>query len=112
MDKGDRTGSSVRLVGSSGAGVGASAMVVSVGAGWERLADMMRVAGSTYTWRSMEVLHEDWTRSSKKIEKGYFGNLTKYRLGYLLPTRGARRCVKKRIRSGGDEDDALKCVRV
>ena len=43
MDKSDRTGSSVRLVRSSGAGVGASAMVVSVGAGWERLADMMRV---------------------------------------------------------------------
>ncbi len=42
MDEDDRTGSSVRLVGSSGAGVGASAMVVPVGSGWERLADMMR----------------------------------------------------------------------
>ena len=80
----------MRRVGSSGAGVGASAMVVSVGAGWERLADMKRAAGSTYTWRSMEVLHAIWTRSFKKIEKEYFGNFTKYRLGDLMPTRGAR----------------------
>ena len=39
----------------------------------------------------------------KKIEKGYFGNLTKYRLGDLLPTHDVRRCVEKRIRSRGDE---------
>ena len=42
MDKNDRMGSSVRRVGSSGAGVGASALVVPVGSGRERLADMMR----------------------------------------------------------------------
>ena len=35
----------------------------------------------------------------KKIEKGYFGNFTKYRLGDLMPTGGARRCIKKWIRS-------------
>ena len=33
---------SVQRVGSSGAGVGASVMVVSVGAGWERLVEMER----------------------------------------------------------------------
>lgn len=71
-DKGDRTGSSVRRVRSSDAGVGASAMVVSVGARWERLANMKRVAGSTYTWRSMEVLHEDGTRSLQKDQEGVF----------------------------------------
>ena len=42
MDEDDRTGSSVRLVGSSGAEVGASALVVPMGSGRERLADMMR----------------------------------------------------------------------
>ena len=71
-DKGDRTGSSVRRVRSSGAGVGASAMVVSVGAGWERLADMKRAVGSTYTWRTMKVLHEDGTRSLLKDREGMF----------------------------------------
>lgn len=42
MDKDDRTESLMRRVPSSGAGVGASVMVVSVGAKWERLADTKR----------------------------------------------------------------------
>ena len=83
-----------------------------MGAGWERLADMMRTAGSTYTWRSKRVLRADGTRSWQKIEKGFFGNFTKYRLGDLLPTHGARWHKVKRIRSREDEDDALKSVRV
>ena len=70
-----------------------------MGTGWERLADMLRAAGSTYTWRSMDVFRADETRSSEKIEEGYFGNFTKYHFGDTWLTRGARRCVKKRIRS-------------
>ena len=81
MDKGDRTGSSVRLVGSSGAGVGASAMVP-VGSGRERLADMeplinLHVAKHGIASRSVDSVF--WRR----IEKGYFGNFTKYRLSAL-----------------------------
>ena len=83
-----------------------------MGTGWERLADTMRAAGSTYTWRSRRLLQQDWTRSSEKIEKGYFGNFTKYRLGDLLPTRDARRRMMKQIRSRGYEDDTLKYVRM
>ena len=85
-------------------------MVVSVGAGWERLADMKRAAGSTYTWRSMGGASRRWDSVLEKIEKGYFGNFTKYRFGDLLPTLGARWCVEKWIKSRGDEDGALKCV--
>ena len=47
MDNDDRTGSSVRLVGSSGAGVGARVSVVPVGSGRERLADMGAADQST-----------------------------------------------------------------
>ena len=111
MDKGDRTGSSVRLVGSSGAGVGASVMVVSVGAGWERLADMMRAvdqptrsgAGDCFDWIGLGL--------RRRIEKGYFGNLTKYHLGDLWLNRGAGRRLEKRFRSIEVEDGALKSVR-
>ena len=82
-----------------------------MGAGWERLADMMRAVGSTYTWRSKRVLRTDGLGLCRKIEKGYFGNFTKYRLGDLLPTRGARWRKVERIRSIEDEDGALRSVR-
>ena len=72
MDKGDRMGSSVRLVGSSGAGVGASAMVVSVGAGWERLADMMRAVDQPTRGEAGDCFAQIWTRSSEKDREGVF----------------------------------------
>ena len=70
-----------------------------MGFGRERLADMMRAvdqptrvgAGDCFGWFGLGP----WRR----IEKGYFGNFTKYRLGDLMPTGGARRCIKKWIRS-------------
>ena len=83
-DKGDRTGSSVRRVRSSGAGVGASAMVVSVGAGWERLADMKRAADQPTRGEAWRCFTKMGLGLCKKIEKGYFGNFTKYRLGDLF----------------------------
>ena len=76
MDKGDRTGSSVRLVGSSGAGVGASAMVVSVGAGWEGLADMMRAIDQPTRGEVGECFAKFGLGLRRRIEKGYFGNFT------------------------------------
>ena len=76
MEKDDRTGSSVRRVGSSGAGVGASAMVVSVGAGWERLADMMRAVDQPTRVEAGDCFAQIGLGLRRRIEKGYFGNLT------------------------------------
>ena len=110
MDKDDRTGSSMQRVDQAARG---SVQVPwwSGGNRWERLADMMRAVGSTYTWRSMDVFRAVQTRSSEKIEKGYFGNLTKYRLCDFCLNRSAGRRKVKWFRSIEDEDDALKCVR-
>ena len=77
MDKGNRTGSSVWLVGSSGAGVGASAMVVSVGAGWERLADMKRAVDQPTCGEAWDCFMKIGLGLWRKIEKGYSGNFTK-----------------------------------
>ena len=112
MDEDDRTGSSMQLVGSSDARVGASALVVPGGSGRERLADMKRAvdqptrggAGDCFDWIGLGL--------RRRIEKGYFGNLTKYHLGDLWLNRGAGRRMVKRFRSSGDEDDALKSVRM
>ena len=71
MDKNDRTDSSVRRVGSSDAGVGASAMVVSVGAGWERLADMGELLINLHVAKQASASHR-WTRSSEKDRGGVF----------------------------------------
>ena len=76
MDKGDRTGSSVRRVGSSGAGVGASAMVVSVGAGRERLADMMRAVDQPTRGEAGECFAKFGLGLRRRTEKRYFGNFT------------------------------------
>ena len=43
-----------------------------VGTGWERLADMKRVAESTYTWRSKRVLHADGLGLRRKDREGVF----------------------------------------
>ena len=70
-----------------------------MGAGWERLADMKRAADQPTRGEAWRCFTKMGLGLCKKIEKGYFGNFTKYRLGDLIPTRGARRCVKKWIRS-------------
>ena len=75
-DKDDRTGSSVRLVGSSAAGVGASAMVVSVGDRWERLADMMRDVDQPTRGKAGDCFTKFGLGLRRRIEKGYFGNFT------------------------------------
>ena len=84
MDKDDRTGSSMQLVGSSDAGVGASALVVSTGAGRERLADMMRAVDQPTRGEGGDCFTMIGLGSWRRIEKGYFGNFTKYRLCDLL----------------------------
>ena len=112
MDKGDRTGSSVQLVGSSGAGVGASALEVPMGFGRERLADMMRAVDQPTRGEACVCFPKTGLSLRRKIKKGYFGNFTKYRLYDLGLNRDARRCVEKRFRSREDEDGALRCVRV
>ena len=113
MDEDDRTGSSVRLVRSSGAGVGASAMVVSVGAGWERLADMKRAARSTYTWRSMGGASRRWDSVfAKRSRRGILVISPNTALVTFCQLTAQRWCKVKRIRSRGDEDGALKYVRV
>ncbi|MGL6084156.1 MAG: hypothetical protein ACRC4N_17595, partial [Gammaproteobacteria bacterium] len=94
-----RTGSSMQLVGSSGAGVGASALEVPMGFGRERLADMMRAVDQPTRGEAGDCFDRIGLGPWRRIEKGYFGNFTKYCLGDLMPTRGARRCVKKWIRS-------------
>ena len=76
MDKDDRTGSSVRLVGSSGTVVGSSAMVVSVEAGWERLANMMRVVDQPTCDEAWDCFTKFGLGLRRRIEKGYFGNFT------------------------------------
>ena len=91
MDKGDRTGSSVRRVGSSGAGVGASAMVVSVGAGWDRLADMVRAVDQPTRGEAGDCFTKIGLGLRRRIEKGYFGNFTKYRMCDFWLNHGADR---------------------
>ena len=76
MDKNDQTGSSVRWVGSSDAGVGASAMVVSVGAGWERLVDMMRAVDQPTRGEADDCFTKIGLGLRRRTEKGYFGNFT------------------------------------
>ena len=70
MDNDDRIGNSVRRVASSGAGVGASAMVDSVGAGWERLADMKRAVDQPTRGEAGECFAQSRLGLCKKIEKG------------------------------------------
>ena len=41
-----------------------------VGTGWERLADMKRVAESTYTWRSRRLLRAVGTKFLEKVREG------------------------------------------
>ena len=72
MDKDDRTGSSVRRVALSDAGVGASVMVVSVGAGWERFADMKRAVDQPTRGKAWDCFAQIWTRSSEKDREGVF----------------------------------------
>ena len=81
----------MRRVGSSGAGVGASAMVVLVGAGWERLVDMERAIDQPTCSEAWDCFMKFGLGLRRKIEKGYFGNFIKYRLGDLLakPRRGS-----------------------
>lgn len=76
MDKNDRTGSSLRRIGSSGAGVGASALVVPVGSGRERFADMMRAVDQPIRDEAGDCFNRIGLGLRKRIEKGYFGNLT------------------------------------
>ena len=112
MDEVDRTGSSIQLVGSSGAGVGASALEVPVGSRWERLADMMRAAGSTYTWRSMGGASRSWDSvSAKRSRRGILVILPNTALVTFCQLTAQRWCKVKRIRSR-DEDGALKRVRM
>ena len=76
MDKNDRTGSSVRRVGSSGAGVGASAMVILVGVGWERLTDMERAVDQPTHVEASDCFAQFGLGLRRRTEKGYFGNCT------------------------------------
>ena len=76
MDKDDRTGSSVRRVASSGTGVDASAMVVSVGTGWERLVDMKRAIDQPTRDEAWDCFMKIRLGLRRRIEKGYFGNFT------------------------------------
>ena len=69
-------GNSVRRVASSGAGVGASAMVVLVGAGWERLADMKRAADQPTHGEAWDCFMKIGLGLRRRIKKGYFGNFT------------------------------------
>ena len=57
-------------------GVGASAMVVSVGAGWERLADMERVVDQPTRGEAGECFAQIGLGLRRRTEKGYFGNST------------------------------------
>lgn len=77
MDKDGRTVNSVRRVVSSGAGVGTSAMVVSVGARWERLADMKRVTDQPTRDEALDCFMKIGLGLRRRIERGYFGNFTK-----------------------------------
>ena len=69
MDEDDRTGSSVRLVGSSGAGV-VQVLVVPVGSGRERLGDMEPLINLHVAKQA--IASADWTRSSEKDRGGVF----------------------------------------
>ena len=77
MDKADLTGSSVRWVASSIAGVGASAMVVSVESGLERLADMKRDVDQPTRGEACDCFMKIGLGLWRRIENGYFGNFTK-----------------------------------
>ena len=76
MDEDDRTGSSMQLVGSSGVGVGASALAVSVGAGRESLADMMRAIDQPTCGKTGDCFDRIGLGPWRRIEKGYFGHFT------------------------------------
>ena len=70
-----------------------------MGFGRERLADMMRAVDQPTRGGAGDCFDRIGLGPWRRIEKGYFGNFTKYRLGDLMPTRGARRCIKKWIMS-------------
>ena len=53
-------------------GVSASAMVVSVGARWERLADMMRAVDQPTRGKADECLEKFGLGLRRRTEKGYF----------------------------------------
>ena len=82
-----------------------------MGSGRERLADMMRAvdqptrgeAGDCFDWIGLGL--------RRRIEKGYFGNFTKYRLCDFWLNRGAGWRKLKWFRSRDTRDGALKCVR-
>ena len=64
------------LVGSSSTGVDASAMVVLVGAGWERLADLERAVDQPTRVESGDCFAQFGLGLRRRTEKGYFGNFT------------------------------------
>ena len=100
----------MQLVGSSGAGVGASALVVPVGSRRERLADMMRAIDQPTRGEAGGCFTKIGLGSWRRIEKGYFGNFTKYRLGDLWLNCGAVGPWRSSLGQVKDEDDSLRCV--
>ena len=98
-------------VASSGAGIGASALVVPMGFGRERLADMMRAVDQPTRGGAGDCFDRIGLGPWRRIEKGYFGNFTKYRLCDFWLNRGAGRRMVKRFRSKDDGDGALKSMR-
>lgn len=73
----------MRRVASSGAGVGASVMVVPVEAGWERLADIKRVINQPTRGEACDCFTMFGLSLWRRIGKGILESSLKYRVDDL-----------------------------
>ena len=111
MDKDDRTGSSVRLVDQTVWG----SVQVPRWSGGNRMGETCR--HDENRWINLHVAKHGMCFAQmdsvfwRRIEKGYFGNLTKYRLCDFWLNHGAGWRMLKWFRSREVVNDALKSVR-
>ena len=86
--------------------------MVSVGAGWERLADMERAVDQPRCGEAGECFAQLDSVFAKRLRRGILVIVPNTALMTFWLNLGASRRMMKWFRSRGDEDGALKCVRV
>ena len=86
--------------------------MVSVGAGWERLADMERAVDQPTRGEASECFAQMDSVFAKRPRRGILVIVPNTALVTFWLNLGAGRRMLKWFRSRGDEDGALKCVRL
>ena len=86
-------------------------MVVSVGAGWERLADMERAVDQPTRGEASECFAQMDSVFAKRSRRGILVIVPNIAFVTFWINHGAGRRMLKWLRTRGDEDGALKCVR-